>query len=564
MEILLVLDCSMKILLILLHFFYFIFFYFFFQIYIRKCLKKNPDCDIGPGSNESVHFFTKLTGAGDEIAYEFIDLVLKCSTTFSAYCDIKSTQYKRINDKSASFMSNNTFIYWWFSWISKFNIDFRIPCKLCKFKPNMLAADGTKIGINVSNSNILPIETPTDQTAIDPCHRRNERAFISYTQGAKDAKEKARSRDHILYHCKRALGTLGTNNELPIEDEMTRNDKLLEHVDEAFRPLLHLFIYHQYSVRLGKKLAILFKILSSNHSLSSVLPFRYLQDFQLTLTALRLNPNLNNAEINKVAVFSPEIKDVLLNAKGTPVMNDAIAFFEHLIERVEAIFHDCKEPDAINPKHDSYNPSKFGRAYYFTPHGQQIRDIPVYTMGSSGNYDDEPARADERCNKKYPEVGRRGTTYLFLWFDPQHYGHCYGYHMIPGSEGRKDPACSAYAFMESAPLEMFYDFSCQLEEYCLNREPGFWKRTRFFHDTFHGFCHSCAIVYTSSRLRILRKANTEICEQTNAFLQHIKYSVRGMSLNRFNHFMQFILHIWSQKKCENFRRRCTLAMNYLA
>ena len=56
----------------------------------------------------------------------------------------------------------------------------------------MLAADGTKIGINVSHSTVVPTETPTVQTPIDPCHRRNERAFISYSQCAQD---KARSRD---------------------------------------------------------------------------------------------------------------------------------------------------------------------------------------------------------------------------------------------------------------------------------------------------------------------------------------------------------------------------------
>ena len=57
--------------------------------------------------------------------------------------------------------------------------------------------------------------------------------------------------------------------------------------------------------------------------------------------------------------------------------------------------------------------------------------------------------------------------------------------MIPKHEGRKDPACSAYSYLETAPEEMFNDFSCQLEEYALNREPGYWKNTRFFHDTSH-------------------------------------------------------------------------------
>ena len=305
-----------------------------FQIWIRQCQAKTKQCNIGPGVNEHIHFFTKETGAGDEIGYDFIDHVLNCEISFSAYCKLMNCKYQRIDSKSASFMSNNTFIAWWFSWISKFNIDFRIPCRLCKFNPKMLAADGTKIGINVSHSTVVPVETSTVEIPIDPCHRRNERAFISYSQGHQDAKDKARSRDHLLYYCKRALYTLRTSDELPLEDEMDRNVKLLDHVDEEFRPLLRLFIYHQYGPRFGKKLAKLFKIFSSNHSLSSVLPHRYLEDFRLTLTAFRLNRDLGAYEINKAAAFSPEIRDVLMFVRGTPAVSDTIDFFEHLIRKV--------------------------------------------------------------------------------------------------------------------------------------------------------------------------------------------------------------------------------------
>ena len=538
---------------------------FLFQIWITQCKARTHQCDVGPGLNESIHFLTRETGAGDEIGWDFVDHVLNSYITFGAYCTLMNNRYRRINSKSASFMSSNTFIAWWFSWISKFNIDFRQPCKLCKFSPRYLAADGTKIGINVSHSTVTPIETPSVATLIDPCNRRNNRAFISYSQGDHDAKDKAQSRDHLLYHSKRALGTLRTADELPLEEEIIRNDKLLRHVGERFLPLVQIFIHKQCGNRMHKKLAVLFKILSTNHSLSSILPFRYIDEFQSVLTSLRLNGDVDIHILNKVSQFSPEIRDILISGKGTAICSDMIDFFEHLIERVLAIFSDCKEPDVVNPKPGSYNPAKFGRAYYFTAHGEQIRDIPKYTMGSSSssNYDDEPARETEKCYKKFPEVGRKGTTYLFLWFDPQHYGHCYGYHMIPGHEGRKDPACSAYAFLETAPEEMFYDFSCQLEEYCLNREPGFWKNTRFFHDTFHGFCHSCAVVYKSSRLMLLRKVNTEICEQTNSFLQHIRYSARAMSMSKFNHFLQFFLFQWSKKKYENFSRKCALATTYV-
>jgi len=41
------------------------------------------------------------------------------------------------------------------------------------------------------------------------------------------------------------------------------------------------------------------------------------------------------------------------------------------------------------------------------------------------------------------------------------------------SEGRKDPFASALLYMENPPNEVFYDFSCQLEKYALNREPMF-------------------------------------------------------------------------------------------
>lgn len=476
-----------------------------------------------------------------------------------------NNKYHRINSRSASFMSNNTFIKWWFSWISKFNINFRQPCKLCKFNPKFLAADGTKIGINVNISTVTPVETPTSDTSVNHCHRRNDRAFISYSQGALDAKDKALSRCHLLYHCKKALGTLSRTDELPFEEEISRNNKLFNHVDVEFLPLVQLFVNDRCGYRLRSKLAVLFKILSSSCSLSSVVPFRYLGEFQRVLNAFRGNFNIDANTINKVSNFSPEVRDILIAVRGTGHCLEIIGFFEHLVYRVRQIFQDCKEPDQVNPKPGTYNPAKFGRAYYFTPHGQQLRDIPKYSMGngSSANYDDEPAQLEDKCSKRYPEVGRKGTTYLFLWFDPQHYGHCYGYHMIPSHEGRKDPACSAYAFLETAPEEMFYDFSCQLEEYCLNREPGYWKNTRFFHDTFHGFCHSCAIVYRSARLMILRKANTEICEQTNSFLQHIKYSARAMSMSKFNHFLQFFLYQWSKKKYEKFSQKCSVAINYI-
>ena len=106
------------------------------------------------------------------------------------------------------------------------------------------------------------------------------------------------------------------------------------------------------------------------------------------------------------------------------------------------------------------------------------------------NYDDLPD--DENiCEKIYPNVSKAGQSYLFVWLCLKH-GECLGFHMIPGSEGRKDAHASLYCYSEKVPKLIFYDHTCSLAEYYKNRESGFYKSSRFFHDIFHGYSHKCS------------------------------------------------------------------------
>ena len=66
--------------------------------------------------------------------------------------------------------------------------------------------------------------------------------------------------------------------------------------------------------------------------------------------------------------------------------------------------------------------------------------------------------------KKIPSVSYGGFCYVLV-VCPVH-GHCYGFHIISGGEGRKDPFSSLYKYKLTAPDELFYDFACQLKEYC--------------------------------------------------------------------------------------------------
>ena len=280
--------------------------------------------------------------------------------------------YKRHNIMSAPFMSNNTFISWFFSWITKFKLDFRQQCSICKFQPKMLAADGTKIGINIRHSTVVPIETPTTGLIINSCHRRNDRAFISFTNGDPQSKSKTQSRDHLLYLANKVLHNLDAADVLPDAEEKKRNAILLQHLDVQFHSLLQIFMLNSCSNRISKKIAVLLTILSTNHSISSVIPYRYIDEFQAILNAYRNDAYLNTAQINKVCMFSPEIRYILLAVRHDDICTSVLNFLDHLLVRVENIFVNCKQADEIQPKPGTYNPAKYGRAYYFTEHGNQI------------------------------------------------------------------------------------------------------------------------------------------------------------------------------------------------
>ena len=244
-------------------------------------------------------------------------------------------------------------------------------------------------------------------------------------------------------------------------------------------------------------------------------------------------------------------------SKPVGMDEDVKKFLNHLCQQIrETESHDV-EPEDATPLTLSYNPPKLGRAYYFTAHGQQVRQMRPFTIDGTAKktYDDNPTTSD--CSKIYPAV--RGSTYLFLWFCPQH-GHCYGFHIIEGSEGRKDAAAAMYTHMASPPNTVFYDFACNLEEYCLNRESGFFQDTRFFHDLFHCASHKCSPAYSSKGLVGMQAVNSSICEQFNAYLQCIKASAKQMSQVHFTFFVQYFIDIWNKKKSETFKKKINIAV----
>ena len=128
---------------------------------------------------------------------------------------------------------------------------------------------------------------------------------------------------------------------------------------------------------------------------------------------------------------------------------------------------------------ESYSPPKYDRAFYFLEHDEQIQKMRCFSIDKERkknlNFDDAP---EDVCSKIFPQVSKSGMTYFFVWLCPNH-GHCFGFHTMPGTEGRKYPAAALYTHKELPPKIVFYDHASCFSEYVKNRESGFFKNTMF-------------------------------------------------------------------------------------
>ena len=148
---------------------------------------------------------------------------------------------------------------------------------------------------------------------------------------------------------------------------------------------------------------------------------------------------------------------------------------------------------------------------------------------------------------------------MLLWFCPIH-GHCYGFHIIASGEGHKDPFSSLFKYYEEMPEDIYYDFVCQLSEFCLNRDPELFKHIQFWHDLFYLVGHVCGINFKSGTVLGLKGVNSEICGQVNSYLQCFKYTATHLSQEHFAFFGQFFLYLMNKDKTRNFQRQAAIVL----
>jgi hypothetical protein len=422
---------------------------------------------------------------------------------------------------------NIDFLYWTDPW--------------CGYNPKVLACDGTHVGMSLRLIDFTPIDKPADDAPLrEPLHKRYDRVFMPYIQGIDNAKVR-NSRAALLQFVKSTLSE--TDNSAALDENVKTDVLSCLPVDDKVKVVVAKFMSHSYSAPVHQAFATVLKLLLCDAPVSSVLPYRFLTKTECglhLLTSDSANQASKDEEVTLISSYAPEISCLLRAGLSDGVLVEISSFVSHLINFVRTV-HSSDiagvSPHSL-PSSSPYNPET-GIAYYFTPSGDSVRSLPLYkVVGESSS---------TTCSKIYPQVSHGGYSYTFFWFCPIH-GHCYGFHAINGPEGRKDPFASLYKYMPVAPEEIFYDFACSLSEYCLNREPEFFRGTRFWHDIFHRFSHKCSKSFCSSRIMSLHHINSEICEQFNSYLQCIKYTASHLQQSHFTFFLQFFIYQWNVQK----------------
>ena len=100
----------------------------------------------------------------------------------------------------------------------------------------------------------------------------------------------------------------------------------------------------------------------------------------------------------------------------------------------------------------------------------------------------------------------------------------------------------------SAPSHLISDNPCNIQPYCIYREPEKFKDMQSSSDIFHGFArHKCGPLYCSKYHKEvnakLYDVNTSLVESNNNIVQRMNTSAMWMNLDTFNTYMTMMLEI---------------------
>ena len=336
--------------------------------YNMKCV--NRQCEIKftePAEERGIFFYTGKTAVADEVGWDFVRAVQNMRTSFRGFCAEMTMRYSGNQCPAYPFMSGNTFISYFFAWLSSFQIDFRkhIDPK-CGHNPRILACDGTHIGVSAKNMKLeYPVTKPDIDIVLESRHHRKQRALIPNST----------ARKYLKYFCKKILRKLKTGEEKIGEEEEIMENFVSEEVTKMDHPALMQAINLFFSDRMNSRIHIPFAkvllMMSGDAPLLSVFPFRSHQCIRHVINSIVTTNQLGD-KILELKKYNGELVKLFSCAVETNNVPVIVSWITYILRRIEHLHYSCNRPvPQIEEIPNSYDPTK-GVAYYFTESGNQL------------------------------------------------------------------------------------------------------------------------------------------------------------------------------------------------
>ncbi len=491
------------------------------------------------GQQDGIFPFSRQSCVALRLLYRYIDQLVTLGMTIDGYVRSLQIDYERYcPGPSIPFMSIPQFRKVYYAFGSRLKQIWCFMCPTCQDHPDILVGDATSATMQKRFYEGSPLTAwDTSLPVHARPHTRQQRCFAG---------------DEIRRLLQSAAAMLSGESPDPECLTALTDDCASLHNDENFQisPFI-LYIAGNASILSEhdrKAVSTCLKDLASDSPVCAYVPVdviaickRMLERSSNARSFLEQDADVFGTSAPLLAGMLRAMHDGQLH--GTNLQPSCVSLIAHLVRRASL----CVSGGNIAPMHVPLAaPSCLSDACLKsgTCSGLAIvRGRPQYTL--------DQAKDVTACRHSFDKGsgGSHRTGGIFTWFCKHMV--CYAFFLIPGAEGRDEAFSFLTTHFKEAPKVVVYDFACALQDYCLNREPGFFRDTRFVVDRFHWFNHqACARSYNADLYADVAFLNTQIAEQCNSALAKIKASVGQMTQAHFMFTVRLFLNHWNKRKID--------------
>lgn len=462
--------------------------------------------------------------------------------------------------KVVPFCASSTFRRVYYHFISRLEHDYTFQCVICKDAPDVIICDGTSETIAKAHYRGRPVTEVVIDQCVSRAHTRNERSalWMQGLQGEELRKARKVVTEFAAFLKDGEVLASGASNAAWEGDS-----QLFLEVGSLLGAYDFFFFVLSYVGYMGcderGAVAHLLSCMGSESPVIAYLPVQSLEILQLAIeTGWLCEGHVRTMEtFSNWVVVVIQMMGRLSGAPSLMIHPVVYGLLLHLMKRAvlcisgNAIHDHCGNDDMPDPSCHSRVCLDSGVCSGLP----QVRGRCRYELDGKDNHTE--------CKHRFVEGshGSHRTGGIFCFFCK--HSVCYAFFILPTAEGRNEAFSFFTSYFVRAPRVIVYDFACQLHEFCLNREPVFFRGTRFVVDRFHLPNHkSCAKSYDIGCYNDLDELNTEVAEQANSSLRRIKATISQMAQEGFMFNVRLYLDDRNVRKNRELMLYCEAVRTY--